>query len=250
MSQVSNKNILYYNPGSVFSNVGVLLLCEKGVQNQFEFKPIQMGIDNISPWYIKLNPKGQVPTLIHQGKPIPDSLAIAGHLDACFGSSPIFSTDDPEVLKVVERWRQVRVLSLLAGKKTSTQDISKTDATLTASRQQILRYMQEHPELVEQYKTRLDVHDDRTKILIDHPTFLLHKSRLDDLFRDTELALKANDGHLLPNKNQSVADVYATGILYWLISKLDKDILKDRPILNSYYLKQASRPSFAKAFIQ
>lgn len=250
MSQVFSDNILYYNPTSVYSNVGVLLLCEKGVQDQFVLKPIQMGVDNIAPWYIKLNPKGQVPTLIHSGKPIHDSLAIARHLDACFGPTPIFSMDEPEVIQVIERWKQVRVLSLLAGKKSSTQDTGTTEATLTESREQVVRHSQAHPELKEQYQTRLDVHDDRAKILLDHSAYLSHKSGLDDLFRDTESALKANGGYLIANKKQTLADAYAASILFWLISKLDKDILKDRPLLDAYYKKQASRPSFVKAFIQ
>ncbi len=145
MTKTSANNILYYNPGSVFSNIGVLLLCEKGIEDQFDFKPLQMGVDNISPWYISLNPKGQVPTLIHEGKPIPDSLAIAKYLDTAFGKSPIFSADNSQVLEIVERWRQVRVLSLLTGKKSMDQDVSNMDKTLSDSRQQVLNYMKENP---------------------------------------------------------------------------------------------------------
>lgn len=241
-------NLLYYNPGSVFSNVGVLLLCEKGIQDQFEFKPIQMGIDNIAPWYISLNPKGQVPTLVHEGKAVPDSLHIAQYLDKTFGNTPIFSTDDPEVLDVVEKWRQVRVLSLLAGKKTADQDVSKMDKTLQDSRAQVLQYAHENPELAEAYKIRLATHDDRAQILIDHDTHLLHKKRLEALLEETESALQRNNGTLLPSLSHSVADVYATGILFWLKSKLDKDIISDKPCLNRYYNEQSQRASFKKAF--
>ncbi|KAI7866686.1 uncharacterized protein EV154DRAFT_532505 [Mucor mucedo] len=248
MSQVFSDNILYYNPISVFSNVAVLLLCEKGIQDQFEFKPLQMGIDNNAPWYIKLNPKGQVPTLIHLGKPIPDSLAIARHLDTCFGPTPVFSADDPNVLKVVEQWRQVRVLSLVAGKKSSTQDTTGIEANLNQSRQQLLKSMEEEPTLKEKYLVRLDVHDDRADLLLNHSTYLKHKAGLESLLCDTERTLKENDGCLVRNHSHTLADVYVTAILYWLMGKLDKDILKDKPALKDYYLKQTARPSFAKAF--
>lgn len=249
MSQVFSDNILYYNPGSVFSNIAILLLCEKGIQDQFEFRPLQMGVDNIAPWYIQMNPKGQVPTLVHAGKAIPDSLNIARHIDECFGISPVLSTRDANVLSIVEKWRQVRVLSLVAGKKTATQDVGALKGTLQESRQTVIRNIEEHPELEEQYKIRLSIHDDRTKILIDHDTYLLHKASLASLFNELEFNLQENNGHLLSNKIRSVADIYVTGILYWLISKLDKDTLKDRPIIQSYYLKQSSRPSFIRAFV-
>lgn len=242
----NSKNILYYNPGSVFSNVGVLLICQKNIQDQFELRPIQMGVDNISPWYIKLNPKGQVPTLVHQGKSIPDTLAIASYLDEQFKPS-IFATEDAQVLALIEQWRQVRVLSLLSGMKTASQDVSQMAATLETSRQQVENYAKTNPDLAEAYKIRLDVHDDRSKILIDHDTYLMHKERLTKLLDNTEKALFDNNGKLLP-RGQTAADVYAIGILYWLKSKLDKDILKSRPIIEKYYQEQASSPSFINAF--
>lgn len=248
MTKSNSNNILYYNPGSVFSNVGVLLLCEKGIQDQFEFKPIQMNVDNIAPWYISLNPKGQVPTLVHEGKPIPDTLAIASYLDTKFGDSPIFSTSDPEVINFVERWREVRVISLLTGKKTLDEDNRKMVKTLSDSRQQVLSYIKENPELSEQYKTRLEVHDNRAEILTEYSSFLLHQEKLETLLRDAEFALKQNEGHLLKSQNRTVADIYVTGILHWLTSKLDKDILSNRPLLSAYFKEQTTRPSYTNAF--
>ncbi|KAI8647849.1 hypothetical protein BD408DRAFT_427421 [Parasitella parasitica] len=241
-----NNNILYYNPGSVFSNVGVLLLCQKNVQDQFELRPIQMGVDNISPWYIELNPKGQVPTLVHQGKPIPDTLAIASYLDEQFKPS-IFATNDAQVMALIEQWRQVRVLSLLSGKRTALQDVSQMAATLANSRQQVEEYAKSNPELAEAYSIRLDIHDDRSKILTDHDVYLMHKKRLTKLLDDTEKALLQNDGKLLP-RGQTAADAYAVGILYWLKSKLDFDILDSRPVIEKYYQEQASSPHFINAF--
>ncbi|KAI9339463.1 hypothetical protein BD770DRAFT_400138, partial [Pilaira anomala] len=205
MTQTFSDNILYYSPGSVFSNIAVLLLCELGIQDQFEFKPLEMGVDNIAPWYIKLNPKGQVPTLVHLGKPIADSLNIADHIDKCFGLSPVLSTRDPQVLEIVEKWRQVRVLSLIAGKKSEGQDVSQLENILEKSREKVLEYRQENPELKEHYNTRLAMHDERKEILINHDSHLLQKARLESLLDETELALQKNNGELLKGKNRTVA---------------------------------------------
>lgn len=249
MSQVFSDNILYYDPTSIYSNVAVLLLCEKSIQEQFEFKPLQMGVDNIAPWYIKLNAIGQVPTLIHLGKPIYETLDIARHLDKSFGPTPVFGMDDMNVLIVVDRWRKVRFVSLVEGKKNFKQDTSQLEWNLDETRQKILKFMLDYPELKSAYSLRLSAHDDRANLLLHHSAYIYNKSELENLLRNTERALKENDGYLVPNnKNHTLADIYATAILYWLISKYDKDILKDRPLLNEYYSKQVARPSFARAF--
>lgn len=245
--QQVKANSFIYNPGSVFSNVGVLLLHEKKVQDQFEFVAINMSIDNIAPWYIKLNPKGQVPTLVHEGQAVPDTLDIAKYLDKTV-SPAIFALDDPKPIEIVEKWRSVRPLSLVQGKKSPDQDVSQMQQTLAGSRQQVLTYMQENPDLEEAYKTRLAIHDNRSQVLLDHDTHLLHKEGLQRLLQETEQTLKENNGQLLSDKSYSIADVYATGILYWLHTKLSKDILKDYPYLATYYKQQTSRHSFIQSF--
>ena len=244
----STDNIFYYNPGSVFSNIGVLLLCEKGVQDQFDFKPVQMGIDNIKPWYIRLNPKGQVPILVHQGKAIPDSLAIAGYLDTHFGDKPAFGLDDTQVTTIIEQWRQVRVLSQLSGKKTKDQNVLDMRNTLDASRQKVIEYMRENPDLTDQYTVRLSAHDDRAHMLVEHESYLLHQDRLNAILFETENALKVNEGYLLSSKKRTAADLYVTGILFWLHAKLNDQILSKRPFLDTYYKQQQETPTF-KAFL-
>ncbi|KAI8885313.1 hypothetical protein K501DRAFT_180245 [Backusella circina FSU 941] len=241
------KNLcFYYNPGSVFSNVGALMIHEKGIQDQVEFKPIKMGVDNIAPWYITLNPKGQVPTLIHGGKPIPDTLAIASYLDKEFPTNPLFSAEEPKVIDKVEQWRQTRVLSLIAGKKTPTQDVHKTQDTLDRSREQVLAYAKEYPELEQAYKTRLEIHDNRTHILVDHDAHLLHKQRWTKLLEDTDIALQHRDTIL--EQGRTAVDVYAVSILYWALQKMDPHLLDDWSNIKRFYLRESEKDSFKHAF--
>jgi glutathione S-transferase len=241
------ENIFYYTPGSVFSNVGLLLLYQKGVENQFTFKPIQMAVDNIAPWYIQLNPKGQVPTLVHQSIITPDTLAIAEYLDRHFEPA-LFATSDQNVRDLVEQWRQIRVLAMFSGKKTPSQDVSGIANAIVTSREQVLAYQKEHPELNEAYQTRLAIQDERSKFLVDHDMYVLHKQKLDQLLDRTEQALQKNQGRLLPEYEFTVADTYAVGFLYALHQKFDANLLVTRPQLQSYYLQQVSNPCFIKAF--
>lgn len=77
---------LYYASGSLCSQKVKLVLAEKNL----EWKPHLLNLltfDNLQPSYIQLNPKGVVPTLVHNGKVITDSSVIIRYLDGQFPHS-------------------------------------------------------------------------------------------------------------------------------------------------------------------
>lgn len=60
----------------------------------FEYKPINLlKGEQRSPEYLKINPLGGVPTLIHNGKLIPESFAIMEYLDEVFPEPALFPKD-------------------------------------------------------------------------------------------------------------------------------------------------------------
>lgn len=60
----------------------------------FEYRPINLlKAEQHSGEYRKLNPLGGVPTLVHDGKIIPDSVAIIEYLDQVFPSPKLLPTD-------------------------------------------------------------------------------------------------------------------------------------------------------------
>ena len=69
--------ILYHIPPSFYSQVARLALAEKGVAYTSRF----LAMDMYQPWYMRLNPGGTVPTMVHDGKFVPDSFAIARYAD-------------------------------------------------------------------------------------------------------------------------------------------------------------------------
>ncbi|OBZ87752.1 hypothetical protein A0J61_04192 [Choanephora cucurbitarum] len=247
MTRVKN-NILYYSPGSTFSNVGLLLIHEKGLEDQFEFKAIKLGQDNISPWYIQLNPKGQVPTMIYQSNVVSDSLSIARFLDPCV-QPPSFECDNQKVMDFVKPWRQLRLLPLFAGKKDLDQDMSTMESTLAKARAQQLAHAKAHPDLAESYEIRLGVHNERAEMLLEYDQFLFHRHMLNRLLDEAEKALDTNDGHLLSIKQHTLADIYVMANLYCAHQKISSDILVNRSKLKEYYQQQMARPSVAKAFL-
>jgi len=74
---------LYHNIISTCSQKVRLCLAEKGltyVDRHLEFRDG----DHLSPEYLKLNPNGVLPTLVHDGNPVTDSSVILEYLDEAF----------------------------------------------------------------------------------------------------------------------------------------------------------------------
>lgn len=62
----------------------------------FEYKPVHLlnnGGEQFSEDYLRLNPQAEVPTLIHNGKVIGQSMAIIEYLDEVFPETPLFAKD-------------------------------------------------------------------------------------------------------------------------------------------------------------
>jgi glutathione S-transferase len=65
---------LYNNTNSVCAQKVRLALTEKGLQAREHMLELQG--DQFDPAYLKLNPNGVVPTLVHDGQPITESAVI------------------------------------------------------------------------------------------------------------------------------------------------------------------------------
>ncbi|MCK5875288.1 MAG: glutathione S-transferase family protein [Alcanivoracaceae bacterium] len=75
---------LYHYPESLCSQMVRLALEEKGLS--WKSHPIMLNDvvlegDNLTPEYLAINPKGFVPTLVHNGKPVYDSWVIIDYID-------------------------------------------------------------------------------------------------------------------------------------------------------------------------
>ncbi|CAO3607191.1 unnamed protein product [Cunninghamella echinulata] len=236
-----------------FSNVGVLLLHEKKVQDKYQFIPIDTAQnENITPDFIRLNPFGKVPVLIHEGKVVADSLKIAQFLDkqqqSTMNSIDLNSEQD-NIIKKVDSWRQVRLLAIGKGKKTPHEKNPIIEQQLFKARQQIITYQQDHPDLYDAYQIRLKTHDDRAKVLLDHDVYLQHVKNWYQLLDQSEQFLKKNQPYLAGSQF-TLVDIYAISFLFWTQHKLDQPqvVFDSRPYLKHYYDLQLKRPSVQNAF--
>jgi glutathione S-transferase len=69
-----------------------ITLCEKGLAWQ-AVKVDLFRSEQYDPEYLKLNPKGVVPTLVHDGKPVIESTLICEYLDETFPQPPLVPSD-------------------------------------------------------------------------------------------------------------------------------------------------------------
>lgn len=83
---------LYHGTTSVCAIKVRLVLAEKGVSWEGEILNLQRG-DQHAPDYMKLNPNGVIPTLVHDGNVIIESTVILNYLDEVFPDPPLMPAD-------------------------------------------------------------------------------------------------------------------------------------------------------------
>lgn len=93
---------LFHANHSTCSQKVRLCLAEKGLE--FESQLVNLATnEHLQPDYLKLNPNGVVPTLVHDGAVITDSGVICEYLDEVFPQTPMLP-EDPAKRAAVRAW--------------------------------------------------------------------------------------------------------------------------------------------------
>lgn len=83
---------LYHSGHSTCSQKVRIVLAEKGVDWQGHEMSFSAG-DHLTPEYLKLNPNGVVPTLVHDGAPVIESSVIVEYLDELYPEPSLVPAD-------------------------------------------------------------------------------------------------------------------------------------------------------------
>jgi len=96
---------LYYleEADSICSNRVVMTLVEKEIEDWTPHKIVLMNRDQFKPEYLKLNPKAQVPTLVHNGRVVRESSIICNYLDD-IKAEPALKPADPIDRAEMQEW--------------------------------------------------------------------------------------------------------------------------------------------------
>jgi glutathione S-transferase len=84
---------LYHSINSVCAQKVRIALAEKGVTAKEHLMTLRG--DQFDPAYLKLNPSGVVPTLVHDGQPVIESAVILYYIDEVFSEPPLMPKEPP-----------------------------------------------------------------------------------------------------------------------------------------------------------
>jgi GST-like protein len=92
-----NVTLFHWEPNAN-SGKPMLALAEKGVEFQSRYLDL-LNFDQHKPDYLKINPQGTIPAMLHDDRVLTESTAIMEYVDAAF-DGPRLMPDDPR-----DRWR-------------------------------------------------------------------------------------------------------------------------------------------------
>ncbi|HEX4410415.1 MAG TPA: glutathione S-transferase family protein [Xanthobacteraceae bacterium] len=196
--------------------------------------------EQYDPNYLKLNPKGVVPTLVHDGKPVIESTLICEYIDAAFPQSPKLIPADPWLQSRMRLWSKMVDEGLFEG---------VTEISFSAMFRERMRTM---PEEIRQRRFR-NIGDprrtDRFKSTYEHGVespFVIHAvAAYERAFKHLEHELQENGGPWILGAEPSLADInmmpFAARLDY--LGLLDLWI-GDRPSIQSWWSTASAWPYF------
>lgn len=111
---------------------------------QFEYRPVHLlnnGGEQHKAEYRKLNPAGEVPTLIHHGKAIGQSMAIIQYLDQVFHEKPLFPSSPFLRAKVMQVCEGINCMHSLTNLKVTQKLEKESQFSEEAKKQWIHHWM-------------------------------------------------------------------------------------------------------------
>lgn len=242
--------ILFHFPASLCSQKVRLALAEKRVAYEGRVVDIELRLDNYEPWYVCMNPRAVVPTLVHGDRVVTDSARILRYVDARF-PGPRLTPEASDAVARMEHWigvqdaLRLRELSYASFRGALGFLLRRIAMPLRQSKLRRLRA--KNPDLAPAYDAKIaDVRDWRVSIA--------RPPEIARIRSEIARALEAVDRRLgeteyLASDEYSLADVAWTCVL----ARLEMSGLAplwrggELPRLDAYYRGLCARPSFAEA---
>jgi glutathione S-transferase len=241
---------LYYASGSLCSQKVKLVLAEKHLD--WKCYPLNLlTFENLQPSYMQLNPKGVVPTLVHDGRVITDSALIIQYLDEQF-PHPKLTPAQPESQQTMQRWialqNQFPMREVMYGNYQGLEGwVLRRSVQI---KQRLLpQLIRAHPELQVQYETKLKDVKQWNSTIQNAQAIDRINGKIEPLL--TQLETQLTQTEWLCGGTYSLADVVWTAVLNRL-EELKFGYLWENnsyPALSRYFHHLKVRPSF-KAAIQ
>jgi glutathione S-transferase len=248
---MESRVTLFAFPPSHCSQKVRLALAEKHVAYTNRFVDIEMRLQNFEPEYLRLNPKGVVPTLVHGDHVVTDSAKIIRYIDEAF-EGPRLSPQDVDERRRMDDWIDVqdrlRIRELTFGSMEGPMGFALRKISMPMRRRKLLRLRRANPDLTE-------IYDAKIEDLVKWRASIASAQEAADARKGMGTALDHVDGQLvdssfLAGENYSLADLAWTSIFARLrMLGLDDSFWSGelRPRIAAYYDRLRARPSFDKA---
>ncbi|MCP4003603.1 MAG: glutathione S-transferase family protein [bacterium] len=244
---------LYAFPGSLCSQKVRLALAEKRVSYEKHFVDIELRLVNYEPWYLQLNPKGVVPTLVHGDTIVTDSARIIRYIDEAF-EGPALIPEGAYERECMEQWIEQQDLIHMRELSYATfggaLGLLLRRVSLPLRMRKLHRLRNRNPDLAELYEAKIqDVHRWRAS-LASVPEINEIRNHLAEVLQRVEDQLEKT--RYLAGNSYSLADVVWTCVLARLtMLGLAPSLWGDgqAPHLKNYYEQLRLRPSFDLADI-
>jgi glutathione S-transferase len=241
---------LYCASGSLCSQKVKLVLAEKDLEWKSHLLNL-LTFENLQPSYMRLNPKGVVPTLIHNGQVITDSAIIIRYLDEQF-PQPNLTPAEPVLQETMKRWmdlqNQFPMREMMYGNYQGLEGMVLRRSVQIKQRL-LPQLMQAHPELRSQYEAKFKDVEQWNSIIQDRQEIASINRKIEPML--TQLEAQLTQTKWLCGTTYSLADVVWTAVLNRLEELKFNYLWTDnmRPALSAYLDRLKARPSF-KAAIQ
>lgn len=241
----------YYFPNSHWSRVISMVLHEKELRPHRHFVDIRKNA-SFEPEYIKLNPRGVVPTLVDDGRIVCNSPRIAEYLDEAYPAPPLLQRHP--AAQAVRDWSKrlgdlpVMLLSysvwVLGERGEHSADILADKVTRAE------RYRETYPELRREYQRKAEYFRAFKAAVYDDDHVAERAAECQRVL--DEVAGVVKDQPWLAGDALSFADCIAASTLYRLrdLGKLDAWAKDPRHPLFEYMRRLEARPSFRYVFVE
>jgi glutathione S-transferase len=246
----SNVTLFAFPPSHCSQKVR-LALAEKHIAYTNRFVDIEMRLQNYEPNYLRLNPRGVVPTLVHGDHVVTDSARIVRYIDEAF-DGPSLSPSGESERKRMEEWidlqDRLRIRELTFGSMKGALGFALRKISMPLRKRKLVRLRKANPDLAEIYDFKLDD-------LRQWRTSIASSQDIADARTEMEAALarvevQLGESPYLAGESYSLADLTWTCIFARLKMLELADSLwgaEKLPRIGAYYERLRSRPSFEKA---
>jgi glutathione S-transferase len=234
---------LYHFDRSTAAQKVRLSLAEKGLAWESRYvDPSLSKRDQHDPEYLKLNPRGVVPTLIHDGMVVRESQVILEYLEDTFPDPPLrpASAHDRAQMRL---WTKLVDENIHVDSRTIGQCVAMRFVTLQADPVTLKKHYEAMPE-----ETRRDNDRINNEAGLNSPLLPGALRRFKRMFGDIESAL-ANSPWLVGD-SYSLADISMVVYVNRLETFQLTALLDDLPKLRDWLARIKQRPSFAEAVVK